>query len=95
MTSVQTGDGGFKNCPILRTNITDRMREMWIKGGGVGFSSVLMDREFKKSENFVDIISEWPISELHYNEFMVPVPGMSLVWLEIGCSNIFWYGMVR
>ena len=29
------GGGGFKNCSILRTNSTDRLREMRTRGRGV------------------------------------------------------------
>ena len=35
MTSAQRGEGGFKNWPILRTDKTDRLREMRTRGGGV------------------------------------------------------------
>ena len=35
MTSAPRGEGGFKNCPILRTNSTDRLREMRTRGRGV------------------------------------------------------------
>ena len=38
MTSARRGGGGFKNCPILRTNSTDRLREMWVTGGRIGGS---------------------------------------------------------
>ena len=34
MTSRSRGEGGFKNCPILRTNSTDRLHECATKGGG-------------------------------------------------------------
>ena len=40
------GEGGFKNCPILRTNSTDKLREMRMKGGG----------GVKKSKIFADVI---------------------------------------
>ena len=46
LNDVRTeGEGGFKNCWILRTNSTDRLREMRMKGEGV-----------KKSKNFADVI---------------------------------------
>ena len=34
MTSAWRGEGGFKNCPILRTDKTDRLREMRTRGRG-------------------------------------------------------------
>ena len=34
MTSARRGEGGFKNCPILRTDKTDRLREMRTMGKG-------------------------------------------------------------
>ena len=34
MTSARSGGGGSKNCSILRTNSTDRLREMRMKGEG-------------------------------------------------------------
>ena len=33
LNDVRTEGGGVKNCPILRTNSTDRLREMRMKGG--------------------------------------------------------------
>ena len=39
------GEGGFQNCQILRTNSTDRLREMRMRGGeGV-----------QNLENFADV----------------------------------------
>ena len=35
MTSALRGEGGFKNYLILRTNSTDRLREMRTRGRGV------------------------------------------------------------
>ena len=42
----------MRNCPILRTNSTDRFREMRMKGGG----------GVKKSQNFADVLKVWPLS---------------------------------
>ena len=51
MTSARRGEGGFKNCPILRTNSTDRLREMRMKGGG----------GVKKSQNVADVLKVSPL----------------------------------
>ena len=52
MTSCSSGEGGFKNRPILRTNSTDRLRECVTKGGeGV-----------QNPENFADVIKVSPLS---------------------------------
>ena len=40
------GEGGLKNCLILRTKSTDRLREMRIKGG----------RGVKNPKNVADVI---------------------------------------
>ena len=45
MTSAQRGEGGFKNCPILRTNSSDRLHEMLMRERGV-----------KNPRNFADVI---------------------------------------
>ena len=51
MTSARRGGGGFKICLILRTNSTDRLREMRTRGR-VGV---------KNLQNFVDVICIWPL----------------------------------
>ena len=35
MTFARRGGGGFKNCQILRTNSTERLREMRTRGRGL------------------------------------------------------------
>ena len=35
------GPGGFKNCPIMRTNSTDRLREMRTREGGSNIPKIL------------------------------------------------------
>ena len=45
------GGGGLKNCPILRTNSSDRLREMRTRGRGGGV---------KNAQNFADVICTWP-----------------------------------
>ena len=49
MTSTM-GEGELKNVPIFRTNNTDKLREMRMKGGGV-----------IKSEKFADVIFWRPL----------------------------------
>ena len=64
MTSARRGEGGFKNCLILRTNSTDRLREMRTRGrGGV-----------KNLGIFADVLNVWSLSMLslaiksHYDQ---------------------------
>ena len=45
------GEGGFKNCPILRTNSTDRLRECVTKGG----------RGSRNVKNYRDVIYGWSL----------------------------------
>ena len=47
MMSARRGGGGFKNCPILRTNSTDRLREMRMKGGGGSKNPKILRTSFK------------------------------------------------
>ena len=41
------GGGGFKNCPILQTDSTDRLREMRMKGGGGSKNPKILRTSFK------------------------------------------------
>ena len=52
LNDVRTEGGGSKNCSILGTNSTDRLREMQMKGGGGGV---------KKSENIADVLCTCPL----------------------------------
>ena len=45
--------GWVENALILRTNSTDRLRELWTKGGGAGV---------KKARNFADVKNGWSLS---------------------------------
>ena len=49
------GEGGFDNCQILRTNSTDRLREMRTNKGGGGVEN---------PENFADVLYVWSLSLL-------------------------------
>ena len=53
MTSRSRGGGGFKNCPILRTNSTDRLRECMMKGG----------RGSRNVKNLRDVIYGWSLKK--------------------------------
>ena len=49
---TEGGEGGLRNLQILRTNSTDRLREMRMKGGG----------GVKKSGNFADVLKVSPLN---------------------------------
>ena len=51
---TEGGGGEVENCQILRTNSTDRLREMRTKGGG----------GVENPKNFADVLYVWSRTEL-------------------------------
>ena len=61
------GGGGFENCQILRTNSTDRLREMRTKGGG----------GVENPKNFADVLYVWSLTGRENH--IVPLRSISLL----------------
>ena len=88
MTSAPRGEGGFKNCLILRTNCTDRLREIRTRGRGVSKIPKILRMSYVHGPS---VNSVWT--------FCISAPGghFCQIWCTLDFAlilkpgNIFWW----